>query len=193
MSEKVEPKSAPKPCAPPPAALLEGGMAEAVIGGALLGVLEDLVGLVDFLEVVLAVLVAGIAIGMPLHRQLAEGGLELAVARGALDLENFVVAALGHHRIPPVMHVAASSPDLMPAVTHDSFKNRCTPGSEPGGASCLRSTVTALPAPPPRSGRLLVLLVVVDLGEFRVDDVLLLAGSPPAAPPAVRPAGSPSC
>ncbi len=58
-------------------AVLEGGMAEAVIGGALLGVLQDLVGLVDLLEAVLAVLVAGIAVGMPLHGELAERGLEL--------------------------------------------------------------------------------------------------------------------
>ena len=61
------------------AALLEGGVAVAVIGGALVAVLEDLVGLVDFLEFVLAVLVAGIAVGMPFHRELAEGGLQVAV------------------------------------------------------------------------------------------------------------------
>ena len=46
---------------PAAAALLEGGMAEAVIGGALVAVLEDLVGLVDFLEAMLAFAVAGIA------------------------------------------------------------------------------------------------------------------------------------
>ena len=63
-------------------ALLEGGMAEAVIGGALLAVLQDVVGLVDFLEAVLAVLVAGIAVGVILHGELAERGLELGLARG---------------------------------------------------------------------------------------------------------------
>ncbi len=58
-------------------ALLERRMAEAVIGGALLLVLQDVIGLVDFLEVRLAVLVAGIAIGMPLHRELAVRRLHL--------------------------------------------------------------------------------------------------------------------
>ena len=48
-------------------------MAEAVVGGALLLVLQDVVGLVDFLELCLAVLVAGIAVGVPLHRELAIG------------------------------------------------------------------------------------------------------------------------
>src|SRR5206468_3334703 len=46
-------------------ALLEGGMAEAVIGGTLVGVFEDLVGLVDLLEALLARRVPGIAVGMP--------------------------------------------------------------------------------------------------------------------------------
>src|SRR5581483_3890799 len=56
-------------------ALLEGGVAEAVIGGALLAVLEDLVGFVDFLETDFAFGVAGIAVRMPLHRELAKGRL----------------------------------------------------------------------------------------------------------------------
>ena len=68
-------------------------MAEAVIGGALVAVLQDLVGFVDFLEADFE-LVAGIAVRMPFHRELAERGLELAVVRGAFDVEDFVVAAL---------------------------------------------------------------------------------------------------
>ena len=71
------------------AAVLEGGVAEAVIGRALVGVLQDLVGLVDFLEAMLGVVVAGIAIRMPLHRQLAKRGFDVAVARGALDRQEF--------------------------------------------------------------------------------------------------------
>ena len=76
------------------AALFECGMAEAVIGGALVGVLEDLVGLVDFLETVLGILVAGIAIRMALHRLLAEGGLDVDFGRAALDRKSFIVARL---------------------------------------------------------------------------------------------------
>src|SRR5262249_56938641 len=80
------------------AGMLEGGVTEAVIGRALVGILEDLVGLIDLFEADFAALVAGIAIGVPLHRELAEGGLQFAVDRGALDPENVVIAALGHAR-----------------------------------------------------------------------------------------------
>ena len=81
----------------PAAALLERRVAEAVIGGALLPVLQDVIGLVDLLELVLAFLVAGIAVGVPLHRELAIGGLESRRrSRCATTLENFVIVALGH-------------------------------------------------------------------------------------------------
>ena len=62
------------------AALLEGGVTEAVIGGALVAVLEDVVGLVEFLESVLAFGIARIAVRMMLHGELAERGLEFGVA-----------------------------------------------------------------------------------------------------------------
>src|ERR1700753_2907137 len=80
------------------AALLERGVAEAVIGGALVAVLEDLVGLVDFLELDFALGIAGILVRMPLHRQLAERCLQPSVVGSALDFKGFVVAALGGHR-----------------------------------------------------------------------------------------------
>ena len=60
MSEKVLAKSGPKRALT--AVMLERGMTEAVIGRALVSILEDFVGLVDLLELVLGVLVAGIAI-----------------------------------------------------------------------------------------------------------------------------------
>ena len=59
------------------AALLESGMAETVIGGALIAVLENVVGLVEFFELVLAVGVARVAVRVMLHGELAERGLEL--------------------------------------------------------------------------------------------------------------------
>jgi hypothetical protein len=77
-------------------------VAEAVVGGALLLVLEDVVGLVDLLEPGLAVLVAGIAVRVPLHRELAIGGLEFAVGRGARHFEEFVVVGFGHASASPV-------------------------------------------------------------------------------------------
>ncbi len=83
------------------AALLERRMAEAVIGGALVAVLEDLIGLVDFLEPDLALGIAGILVRMPLHRELAERCLELGFVRVAFDFEGFVIAALGRHQSDP--------------------------------------------------------------------------------------------
>jgi hypothetical protein len=74
--------------------VLEGGMAETIIGGALVGILEDFVGFVDFLETMLGVLVARIAIRVALHRVLAEGRLDIDLSRGALDRKRLVVAAL---------------------------------------------------------------------------------------------------
>ena len=65
--------------------MLERGMAKTVVSGALVRVLQDLIGFVDFLEPMLGGFVAGIAIGMELHRVLAKGGLDLAVTGGALD------------------------------------------------------------------------------------------------------------
>ena len=58
-------------------AAVECGMAELVVGGALLRVLQDLVGLVDFLEAALGVVVSGIAIRMAFLGEPAVGGLEL--------------------------------------------------------------------------------------------------------------------
>src|SRR5262249_61714530 len=73
------------------AGMLEGGVAEAVIGRALVGILEDLVGLVDLFEADFAALVAGIAIGVPLHRELAEGGLQFTLVRRAFYPPNLLL------------------------------------------------------------------------------------------------------
>src|SRR5262249_60795287 len=71
-------------------------MAETIVGGALLRVLEDVVGLVDFLEVMLAILVPGIAVGVIFHRELAKGGLHVRLARAAGHAQHFVIVALRH-------------------------------------------------------------------------------------------------
>src|SRR5665213_570842 len=63
--------------------LLERGMTEAVIGRALVAVLENVIGLVEFFELVLAFGVARITIRMMLHGELAERGLEIGLAAGA--------------------------------------------------------------------------------------------------------------
>jgi hypothetical protein len=48
--------------------VLECGVAEAVVSGALIRILEDFISLIDLLEADFAAVVAGVAIGMPFHR-----------------------------------------------------------------------------------------------------------------------------
>ena len=86
----------PETASAPTQALLEGGMAEAVIGSTLVRVFQNLIGLVDFLEAGFARFVVGVAVGMPLHGELAERALELAVIGGAIDFKDLVIAALRH-------------------------------------------------------------------------------------------------
>ena len=80
MADMEAEKSAPKPCGLAAHAVLEGGMAEAVVGRALLRVLQRLVGFVDFLEARLGGLVAVAAIGMTLLGETAKGSLDLLIA-----------------------------------------------------------------------------------------------------------------
>ena len=82
--------------APAAAALLERRMAEAIVGAALLVVLQDVVGLVDFLEARLGLLVAGIAVGMELHRELAIRLLQVVRARIPRHAQGGVIILLGH-------------------------------------------------------------------------------------------------
>ena len=77
MSENDEAKPAPKPGPPPPIALLERGMAEAVIGGALVAVLQDFIGFVDFLEADFAGGIARILSGCHFIASLRKAALSL--------------------------------------------------------------------------------------------------------------------
>src|SRR4029079_10767603 len=159
-----------------------------------------------FLEADLGGLVSGIAIGVPLHRQLAGGGFQLGLTGGAFDLKNLVVAALGHARIPPrlfrrgvvarsylVTHGASKqigASKQMALRNRWRFETDAPPAVTPGVLVAIdcrhRDRIAA-------SGRFLVLLVVVDFGEFRVDHVLVLAGAIAAGSGttgAFRPAGA---
>src|SRR5215472_275763 len=91
-------KIGPEPGTAGPRPLLEGGVSIAVVGAALVGVLENVIGLVDFLEMLLTVLIAGIAIGMELHGELTERGFDLRVARAARYAQHIVIVALRHYR-----------------------------------------------------------------------------------------------
>ena len=80
------------------AAVLERGMAVTIVSGALLIVLQDLIGFRDFLEADFGAVIAVIAVGMMFLGKLAVGGLDL-FDRGAFrTAQNFVVIALAHDR-----------------------------------------------------------------------------------------------
>ena len=92
----------PKPCDPPPngcpaaAAVLEGGLAEAVVGGALLRILQDLIGLADRLEMRFLVGAAAMAVGMAFHRDLAIRRLDRRRVGAAIDAEQAVIISVRH-------------------------------------------------------------------------------------------------
>src|SRR5215470_4101865 len=71
----------------------------------------------------------------------------------------------------PVISSAASSPNLTWSLI--VLQKRRTPGIGPRG--CGLGIDGSIATAQPASGRLFVLLVVVDLGELRVDNVLVLA------------------
>ena len=90
----------PKSCAPAAvaahAAVAEGGMAEAVIGGALLRVLQALIGFAERLELRFGIGAAAIAVRMAFHRELAIGGLDRRRIGRPLHLQQRVIIGLNH-------------------------------------------------------------------------------------------------
>ena len=101
-------------------ALLERGMAETVIGGALVGVLQDLIGLAEFLEFVLGRVVAGIAVGMMFLGERAIGDLHLLGGAGARNAKDLVIVPLAHANPPATEDSAAvtSKPSASPEIIH---------------------------------------------------------------------------
>jgi hypothetical protein len=75
-------------------------MAEAVVGGALLRVLQAVIGLADRLELRLGSGQPPFAVRMAFHRQPAIGGLDRLLVRAPLDLEQLVIIAVNHARSP---------------------------------------------------------------------------------------------
>src|SRR5439155_23476147 len=75
--------------------------AEAVVLLAFLLVAEDVVGVLDFLEAGLGLLVARVAVGVVLPRQLAVGLLDLVLRGGLGDAQDFVVVTRhgGHNGV----------------------------------------------------------------------------------------------
>ena len=72
------------------------GLAQLVVAGALLGVAQDLVGLVDLFKAVLGLLVTGVAVRMILHGQFAVGAFDLVSAGATRDAQDLVVIVIFH-------------------------------------------------------------------------------------------------
>ena len=96
MSDMDEAKSGPEAVRRRAAMAVEGGVAELVVGGALLRVLQGLVGLVQLLELLLGGLVAGVAVGMAVLGEPSERRLDVLLARPPGEPQDVVVVALGH-------------------------------------------------------------------------------------------------
>jgi hypothetical protein len=71
-------------------------VSELVVGGALLGVGQDFVGFLGFLELLLGALVVRIAVRMMLHGQLAIGLLDVVFRGITAYTEDLVVIPFGH-------------------------------------------------------------------------------------------------
>ena len=76
------------------AGLARAGVAVLIVELALLGIGEDLVGLGQLLEALLGRVVAGVAVGMALHRQPTVSLLDFGAFAAALEAQNLVIIAL---------------------------------------------------------------------------------------------------
>ena len=83
---------------PPATAILERGVAEAVISRPLLLVLQDVIGLVDFLEFVLGRCITRIAVRVILHGEPAIGSLNVLDRCAARETKRGVVVLLRHDK-----------------------------------------------------------------------------------------------
>jgi len=59
--------------------MLEGGVTIAIVSRPFLPIGQDLIGFIQFLELNLSFRIVGVAVGMTLHRRLAESGFHLGV------------------------------------------------------------------------------------------------------------------
>jgi len=84
---------------------------EAIVGCALIAVLENLISLVEFLETALGVTITRIAIRVEFHGELAISGLEIGVVSAPVDAKDLVIIALGHLTSP---RHEADRPSRMP-------------------------------------------------------------------------------
>jgi hypothetical protein len=111
-------------------------MAVTVVGRALLRVLQHLVGLGDFLEHLLRLLVAGVLVRVVLDRLLAVGLFELLLAGALGDAEEFVIVFFGHEgesRSIGAPHAGRAAAGCAPTLLRRPFR-RAARHDHTGGA-----------------------------------------------------------
>ena len=84
----IEAAGPPAPCTP--------GMAEAIVGGALLRIAQDAIGLARLLEFLFGRGIVRIAIGMVALGEFAVSAFNLLIAGSLADTQNFVIISLRH-------------------------------------------------------------------------------------------------
>ena len=81
-------------------AILKSGVTVAVIGGALIRVAQSLIGLAEFFEFLLRLVIARVFVRMVFDSQLAVGALQILLADISIDAKNLVVIPLFAHCAP---------------------------------------------------------------------------------------------
>ena len=115
---------------------VDAGVTEAIVGGALLLVGEDLEGLVDLLEPPRRLLAAVVAVRMVLHRELAVRGLQAGVIGAAIHPEDVVIISHGSVSGPRVSlksNLQASEVGHRPPRCKARCARRATLPAEGGG------------------------------------------------------------
>ena len=79
--------------------LIDARVAVLVVGGALVGVRQNFVSLLGFLELFLGLRIVGVAVGVKFHRELAIRLLDVVFRRIAIDAEHFVIVFFRHDSV----------------------------------------------------------------------------------------------
>ena len=114
----------------------DAGVSEPVVQTLLLLIREDRVRFGRFLERFLGLVIAGIAIGMELQRQLAVRALDLLLRRVALDAEDLVVVPLGHAAHPLATFTIDGRSSRSPSMYPRRNSSMISPSRRPSAGSC---------------------------------------------------------
>src|SRR5207302_8676707 len=98
------------------------GMAETMLGRVVLVVLQDVIGFVDVLEFLHGRFIAGIAVGVILHCELAVGPLQLVGIRRTRHPENVVKVLLCHSVIDARSQIVERSPGTRLAPGYSLYR-----------------------------------------------------------------------